>query len=75
MCWLASAALGKREAQRLIVQCLPDVAFVDFHLRGGEESSSLIISLRLAYKARRGLIRNFAATVVCFGKGAGRGGG
>jgi DNA-binding response OmpR family regulator len=34
------------EAQSLIVQCLPDVALVDFHLRGGEQSNSLIISLR-----------------------------
>ena len=29
------------EAQRLIVQCLPDVALVDFHLQGGEQSNSL----------------------------------
>jgi hypothetical protein len=34
------------EAQSLIVQCLPDVALVDFHLRGGEQANSLIISLR-----------------------------
>ena len=34
------------EAQSLIVQYLPDVALVDFHLRGGEQSNSLVISLR-----------------------------
>jgi DNA-binding response OmpR family regulator len=34
------------EAEKLIVQCLPDVALVDCHLRGGEQSNSLIISLR-----------------------------
>ena len=39
-------AANTAEAQRLIVQCLPDVALVDFHLRGGEQSSSLVISLR-----------------------------
>ncbi len=34
------------EAQNLIAQCLPDVALVDIHLRGGEQSNSLVISLR-----------------------------
>jgi len=39
-------AASTAEAQRLIAQCLPDVALVDFHLRGGEQSNSLVISLR-----------------------------
>jgi CheY-like chemotaxis protein len=34
-------AASTAEAQRLIAQCLPDVALVDFHLRGGEQSNSL----------------------------------
>jgi DNA-binding response OmpR family regulator len=34
------------EAQNLIAQYSPDVALVDFHLRGGEQSNSLVISLR-----------------------------
>ena len=39
-------AASTAEAQSLIAQCLPDVALVDFHLRGGEQSNSLVISLR-----------------------------
>jgi len=38
-------AASTAEAQNLIAQCLPDVALVDFHLRGGEQSS-LVTSLR-----------------------------
>jgi CheY-like chemotaxis protein len=34
-------AASAAEAQNLIAQCLPDVALVDFHLRGGEQSNSL----------------------------------
>jgi CheY-like chemotaxis protein len=33
------------EATKLIIELLPDVAFVDFHLRGGD-SSGLIAQLR-----------------------------
>ena len=39
-------AANTAEAQSLIAQCLPDVALVDFHLRGGEQSNSLVIGLR-----------------------------
>jgi CheY-like chemotaxis protein len=39
-------AASAPEAHNLIAQCLPDVALVDFHLRGGEQSNSLVISLR-----------------------------
>jgi DNA-binding response OmpR family regulator len=39
-------AASTAEAQYLIAQYLPDVALVDFHLRGGEQSNSLVISLR-----------------------------
>ena len=39
-------AASTAEAHNLIAQCLPDVALVDFHLRGGEQSNSLVISLR-----------------------------
>jgi CheY-like chemotaxis protein len=39
-------AASTAEAQNLIAQCSPDVALVDFHLRGGEQSYSLVISLR-----------------------------
>jgi DNA-binding response OmpR family regulator len=39
-------AANTAEAQSLIEQCLPDVALVDFHLRGGEQSNSLVIGLR-----------------------------
>jgi DNA-binding response OmpR family regulator len=34
------------EAEKLIVNGLPDAALVDFHLRAGEQSSDLIASLR-----------------------------
>jgi CheY-like chemotaxis protein len=33
------------EAERLLAQGLPDVALVDFHLRGGERSDGLIAGL------------------------------
>ena len=39
-------AANTAEAQSLIAQWLPDVALVDFHLRGGEQSNSLVIGLR-----------------------------
>jgi len=35
-------AASTAEAQNLIAQCSPDVALVDFHLRGGEQSYSLV---------------------------------
>jgi CheY-like chemotaxis protein len=34
-------AASTAEAHNLIAQCLPDVALVDFHLRGGEQSNNL----------------------------------
>jgi CheY-like chemotaxis protein len=33
-------------AERLLAQRLPDVALLDFHLRGGERSDKLIVQLR-----------------------------
>jgi DNA-binding response OmpR family regulator len=39
-------AASTAEAHNLIAQCLPDVALVDFHLRGGEQSNTLVMSLR-----------------------------
>jgi hypothetical protein len=33
------------EAERLVIERLPDVALVDFHLRGGEQSYSLVARL------------------------------
>jgi DNA-binding response OmpR family regulator len=34
------------EAEKLMVESLPDAALVDFHLRAGEQSSDLIATLR-----------------------------
>jgi DNA-binding response OmpR family regulator len=39
-------AANTAEAERLFAAHRPDVALVDFHLRGGEESSGLITHLR-----------------------------
>src|ERR1700675_1574066 len=39
-------AVNTAEAERLFAAHRPDVALVDFHLRGGEESSGLITRLR-----------------------------
>jgi len=43
---VAGPAATSAEATRLIGQRLPDVALVDFHLRGGEHSFGLIARLR-----------------------------
>ena len=42
---VAGPAATAAEAERLIIERLPDVALVDFHLRGGEQSYSLIARL------------------------------
>jgi DNA-binding response OmpR family regulator len=39
-------AANTAEAEGLLAAHRPDVALVDFHLRGGEESSGLIVRLR-----------------------------
>lgn len=39
-------AANTAEAEGLLAAHRPDVALVDFHLRGGEESSGLIVHLR-----------------------------
>jgi len=39
-------AANTAEAEGLLAAPRPDVALVDFHLRGGEESSGLIVRLR-----------------------------
>jgi CheY-like chemotaxis protein len=43
---VAGPAAMIAEAETLLTHHLPDVAIVDFHLRGGEQSSSLIARLR-----------------------------
>jgi DNA-binding response OmpR family regulator len=43
---VAGPAATTAEAERLLAQRLPDVALVDFHLRGGERSDGLIAQLR-----------------------------
>jgi DNA-binding response OmpR family regulator len=43
---VAGPAVSTAEAAILIAQHLPDVALVDFHLKGGELSYGLIASLR-----------------------------
>jgi CheY-like chemotaxis protein len=43
---VAGPAASTAEAAALIAQHLPDVALVDFHLKGGELSYGLIASLR-----------------------------
>jgi CheY-like chemotaxis protein len=43
---VAGPAASIAEAESLIAQTLPDVALLDFHLRGGERSEALISQLR-----------------------------
>ena len=43
---VAGPAATIAEAEGLLAQTLPDVALVDFHLRGGERSDGLIVRLR-----------------------------
>ena len=42
---VAGPAATTAEAERLVIEHLPDVALVDFHLRGGEQSYGLIARL------------------------------
>ena len=42
---VAGPAANRAEAERLLSEHTPDVALVDFHLRGGELSYSLIARL------------------------------
>ena len=42
---VAGPAATAGEAERVVIERLPDVALVDFHLRGGEQSYSLIARL------------------------------
>jgi DNA-binding response OmpR family regulator len=43
---VAGPAPTSADAERLLAERRPDVALVDFHLRGGERSSGLIVRLR-----------------------------
>jgi CheY-like chemotaxis protein len=43
---VAGPAATTAEAENLLAQHLPDVALLDFHLRGGERSDGLIAQLR-----------------------------
>ena len=43
---VAGPAVTTAAAESLLAQRLPDVALIDFHLRGGERSDGLIAQLR-----------------------------
>jgi CheY-like chemotaxis protein len=42
---VSGPAASIAEAEHLLAQHLPDVALVDFHLRGGEQSNELVTRL------------------------------
>ena len=68
---VAGPAATTAEAERLVIERLPDVALVDFHLRGGEQSYGLIARLYEQGVRRHhafGLFR-VSATVIGSGRG------